>query len=94
MEETMASNMVTDADGNREEVKSSDALAKALTSTLTTVLKDFDTRAEHTLQSQDQLASAIDRLTGGQLLFNLRLAFDACSIFAEILLGNKEDRFD
>lgn len=51
--------------------KSSDALAIALSSMLTAVIKDFDSKAQDTLQSQDQLASAIDRLTGGRFI-NLR----------------------
>lgn len=50
---------------------SSDALAIALSSMLTAVIKDFDSKAQDTLQSQDQLASAIDRLTGGRFI-NLR----------------------
>lgn len=51
--------------------KSSDALAIALSSMLTAVIKDFDSKAQDTLQSQDQLVSAIDRLTGGRFI-NLR----------------------
>ncbi|KAH9779806.1 Biogenesis of lysosome-related organelles complex 1 subunit 7 [Citrus sinensis] len=57
--------------------KSSDALAIALSSMLTAVIKDFDSKAQDTLQSQDQLASAIDRLTGelDQLLEDAPLPF-------------------
>ncbi|GAY62602.1 hypothetical protein CUMW_219140 [Citrus unshiu] len=56
---------------------SSDALAIALSSMLTAVIKDFDSKAQDTLQSQDQLASAIDRLTGelDQLLEDAPLPF-------------------
>ncbi|GLT55303.1 hypothetical protein SLA2020_284400 [Shorea laevis] len=44
---------------------SSDAVAKGLSSTLATVIRDFDSRAQNTLRSQDQLSFAIDRLTRG-----------------------------
>ncbi|KAH9723892.1 Biogenesis of lysosome-related organelles complex 1 subunit 7 [Citrus sinensis] len=56
---------------------SSDALAIALSSMLTAVIKDFDSKAQDTLQSQDQLVSAIDRLTGelDQLLEDAPLPF-------------------
>ncbi|KAI4333354.1 hypothetical protein L6164_018180 [Bauhinia variegata] len=40
-----------------------DVLAKGLSSVLSTVIRDFDCRAQETLKSQDQLSSAIDRLT-------------------------------
>ncbi|KAJ0102966.1 hypothetical protein Patl1_05103 [Pistacia atlantica] len=50
---------------NTINTKSSEALPKALSCMLTSVIKDFDSKAQDTLQSQDQLASAIDRLTRG-----------------------------
>ena len=43
----------------------SESIAKGLSSTLTTVISDFDSRAQDTLKSQDHLSSAIDRLTRG-----------------------------
>lgn len=43
----------------------SDALAKGLSSMLTTVIRDFDSKAQDTLGSQDQLSSALERLTRG-----------------------------
>ncbi|XP_037495779.1 uncharacterized protein LOC105646226 isoform X1 [Jatropha curcas] len=43
--------------------KSSDALAKGLSTMLANVIRDFDSKAQETLKSQDQLNSAIDRLT-------------------------------
>ncbi|CAK7357584.1 unnamed protein product [Dovyalis caffra] len=43
---------------------SSDVLGKALSTMLASVIKDFDSKAQHTLNSQDQLNSAVDRLTG------------------------------
>ncbi|TXG48648.1 hypothetical protein EZV62_024523 [Acer yangbiense] len=56
---------------------SDDALGKALSSTLSSVIKDFDSRAQNTLQSQDQLDSAIHRLTQelDQLLEDAPLPF-------------------
>ena len=45
--------------------KSSEVLARGLSSMLSSVIKDFDFRARETLSSQDQLSSAIDRLTRG-----------------------------
>lgn len=48
---------------------SSDAVARGLSSTLATVIQDFDSRAQDTLRSQDQLSSALDRLTRGFWLF-------------------------
>ncbi|KAE9585069.1 putative snapin/Pallidin/Snn1 [Lupinus albus] len=57
--------------------KSSDVLAKGLSSLLSTVIKEFDVRAQQTLNSQDQLTSAIDRLTRelDQLLEDAPLPF-------------------
>ncbi|PIA39781.1 hypothetical protein AQUCO_02600326v1 [Aquilegia coerulea] len=42
---------------------SSNVLAKGVSLLLGTVMRDFDFKAENALQSQDQLCSAIDRLT-------------------------------
>ncbi|KAF9606819.1 hypothetical protein IFM89_029276 [Coptis chinensis] len=41
----------------------SDVLAKGVSSLLGSVMKDFDTKAENTLKSQDHLSFSIDRLT-------------------------------
>ncbi|KAJ0045308.1 hypothetical protein Pint_04982 [Pistacia integerrima] len=62
---------------NTINTKSSEALAKALSCMLTSVIKDFDSKAQDTLRSQDQLASAIDRLTRelDQLLEDAPLPF-------------------
>ena len=40
-------------------------LAKGLASIISTVITDFDSRAEETIRSQNQLSFSIDRLTGG-----------------------------
>ncbi|KAL5977081.1 hypothetical protein ACLOJK_021423 [Asimina triloba] len=45
-------------------LESSDALAKAISSTLGAVIWDFDRKAENAAKSQDQLSAALDRLTG------------------------------
>lgn len=45
--------------------ESSDALARAISSVLASVIRDFDHRAENAGRSQDELCSAIDRLTRG-----------------------------
>ncbi|KAJ7981993.1 SNARE-associated-like protein [Quillaja saponaria] len=49
----------SDHNGNSSEV-----LGEGLSSFLSTVILDFDSRAQETLRSQDQLSSTIDRLTG------------------------------
>ncbi|XP_030476223.1 uncharacterized protein LOC115693383 [Syzygium oleosum] len=49
-----------DAAGDRS---SGDAVARGISSVLVSVIKDFDSRAQDTLKSQDQLSSSIDRLT-------------------------------
>ncbi|KAF5728205.1 hypothetical protein HS088_TW21G00350 [Tripterygium wilfordii] len=51
------------SDGETTNPGSTDALAKGLSSMLATVIRDFDTKAQSTTESQDTLASAIDRLT-------------------------------
>lgn len=58
-------------------IKSSDALAKGISSTLSTVIKDFDSKAVDVVKSQDQLCFAIDRLTKelDQLLEDAPLPF-------------------
>ncbi|CAK8534781.1 unnamed protein product [Lathyrus sativus] len=57
--------------------KRSDVLAKGLSSILSSVIRDFDFRAQQTLMSQDHLSSSIDRLTGelDQLLEDAPLPF-------------------
>ncbi|XAR56876.1 hypothetical protein NMG60_11037505 [Bertholletia excelsa] len=56
---------------------SSSAVADALSSMLSTVIRDFDSRAEDTVSSQDQLSFALDRLTRelDQLLEDAPLPF-------------------
>ncbi|GFS41408.1 hypothetical protein Acr_00g0074100 [Actinidia rufa] len=44
---------------------SSSSVAEALSSMLSSVIRDFDSRAEDAGRSQDQLSFAIDRLTRG-----------------------------
>ncbi|CAL9112572.1 unnamed protein product [Musa acuminata subsp. burmannicoides] len=41
-----------------------DALARAIASTLGAVMREFDSRAEGTARSQDELSLSLDRLTG------------------------------
>ncbi|KAF3948909.1 hypothetical protein CMV_025145 [Castanea mollissima] len=48
---------------NRNSQPESDAVAKGISSTLGTVISDFESRAQATLTTQDQLSSSIDRLT-------------------------------
>lgn len=54
--------------------ESSDVLAKGLSSMLSTVIRDFDFRAQQTLLSQHHLSSSVDRLTGG-LSLSLSISF-------------------
>lgn len=49
----------------------SEALAKGVSSILATVIRDFDSKAQDTLGSQDQLSSALDRLTRGILQYGV-----------------------
>lgn len=69
--------------------ESSDALARAISSMLGSVIKDFDHRAENASKSQDELSSAIDRLTRGTLRFRMiRVLFLFCvSLFWVSLLN-------
>ncbi|KAK2971973.1 hypothetical protein RJ640_004993, partial [Escallonia rubra] len=56
---------------------SESSLAKGLSSIITSVMKDFDSKAEDTVRSQDQLSFSIDRLTRelDQLLEDAPLPF-------------------
>ena len=49
-----------------------DALARGLSSILSTVMSDFDSEAQDTILSQHHLSSALDRLTGGAFFFFLK----------------------
>ncbi|GKV04111.1 hypothetical protein SLE2022_340250 [Rubroshorea leprosula] len=64
-------------DSQSNHVGSTDALAKALSSVLVSLIRDFDSKAQNTLDSQDQLDSALDRLTRelDQLLEDAPLQF-------------------
>ncbi|KAL4333777.1 hypothetical protein GQ457_07G043140 [Hibiscus cannabinus] len=64
-------------DSESNDDPTTDALAKALSSMLTSLIKDFDSKAHHTLASQDLLNSSIDRLTRelDQLLEDAPLPF-------------------
>lgn len=53
--------------------KSSDVVAKGLSAMLSTIIRDFDCRAEETFKSQDQLSFALDRLTRGYFSLSLLL---------------------
>ncbi|KAL6198918.1 hypothetical protein ACLB2K_028706 [Fragaria x ananassa] len=44
-------------------LESSETLAKGLSSTLAAIIKDFDSKAQQTFTSQDQLSQTLDRLT-------------------------------
>ncbi|KAF7822499.1 putative snapin/Pallidin/Snn1 [Senna tora] len=43
--------------------KGPEVLAKGLSTMLSTIIRDFDCRAQETFKSQDQLCFALDRLT-------------------------------
>lgn len=61
VEETTA---VIGGDDSKTDNRSS-SLAKGLSYTISSIIRDFDSQAQLTSRSQDQLSSAIDRLTGG-----------------------------
>lgn len=44
---------------------SESSAARCLSTLISSIIQEFDSRAEETLRSQDQLSFAIDRLTGG-----------------------------
>lgn len=50
---------------NNENNRSSDAFAKGLSTMLASIIRDFDSKAQDTLKSQDYLNCAIDRLARG-----------------------------
>ncbi|WOL03387.1 hypothetical protein Cni_G12107 [Canna indica] len=52
------------ADGSDAHHAEFDALAKAISSTLGAVMREFDSRAEGAARSQDELYRSLDRLTG------------------------------
>ncbi|XP_017425118.1 uncharacterized protein LOC108334035 [Vigna angularis] len=64
-------------DGDDPLRQSSEVLARGLSSMLSSVITDFDCRANQTLRSQDHLSSVLDRLTGelDQLLEDAPLPF-------------------
>ncbi|KAI3703132.1 hypothetical protein L6452_28888 [Arctium lappa] len=58
-----ATTVTADCDDDNSSSTSS-SLAKGLSYTISTIIRDFDSQAQQTSRSQDQLSSAIDRLTG------------------------------
>lgn len=66
---------------NQNSQPESDAVAKGISSTLGTVISDFDSRAQATLTSQDQLSSSIDRLTRGYFLLGHVSFTQICYLF-------------
>jgi len=53
---------------------------------LSSVITDFDCRANQTLRSQDHLSSVLDRLTGGLSLFLHLFLTTLCQVFNCYLL--------
>jgi len=70
---------------NQNSQAESEAVAKGISSTLGTVISDFDSRAQATLTSQDQLSSSIDRLTRGYFLLGHVSFSQICDAFLPIL---------
>ncbi|KAE8682487.1 SNARE-associated protein-related isoform 2 [Hibiscus syriacus] len=72
-----STNPPPDPDSESNDDPSTNALAKALSSMLTSLIKDFDSKAHDTLASQDLLSSSVDRLTRelDQLLEDAPLPF-------------------
>lgn len=68
---------VESSGGSGNKVTSESDIAKGLSSILSTVITDFDSRAQQTILSQHQLSSSIDRLTAelDQLLEDAPLPF-------------------
>ena len=57
-------------DGNEGTSSEESSLGRCLSTLISTIIQDFDNRAEHTLRSQDQLSFALHRLTAGSLFFS------------------------
>ncbi|XP_027127378.1 uncharacterized protein LOC113772467 isoform X1 [Coffea eugenioides] len=64
-------------DGNEGTSSEESSLGRCLSTLISTIIQDFDNRAEHTLRSQDQLSFALHRLTAelDQLLDDAPLPF-------------------
>jgi len=73
-------------DGDDPLRQSSEVLARGLSSMLSSVITDFDCRANQTLRSQDHLSSVLDRLTGGLSLFLHLFLTTLCQVFNCYLL--------
>ncbi|KAL2483803.1 SNARE-associated protein-related [Forsythia ovata] len=57
--------VVVNGDDSKSNATSSDSsVAKGLSSLISSIITDFDSRAEATSRSQEQLAFSLDRLTG------------------------------
>lgn len=55
---------------------SSSALAKGLSTIISSLIREFDDSAAATSRSQDQLSSTLDRLTGGRTHHLLLIVFN------------------
>ncbi|CAI9755064.1 unnamed protein product [Fraxinus pennsylvanica] len=53
-----------DSNSNSNATSSNSSVAKGLSSLISSIITDFDSRAEATSRSQEQLAFSLDRLTG------------------------------
>lgn len=70
-------------DGNDDETNTSTSpMGIGLSTLISSVIREFDSRADATSRSQDQLSFALDRLTGGQMPQFLAISycfyFDYC----------------
>lgn len=54
-------------DGENKNLGNSNALANGLSSMLINIIRDFDSKADDTLKSQNHLSSSLDRLTTGKI---------------------------
>lgn len=61
----------TKYDNSVRDHESSSEVAKGLSTMLSSVIRDFDSRAEDTIRSQDQLCFALNRLNRGSHLYAL-----------------------
>ncbi|KAL2467022.1 Biogenesis of lysosome-related organelles complex 1 subunit 7 [Abeliophyllum distichum] len=59
--------VVNGDDSNSNATSSNSSVAKGLSSMISSIITDFDSKAEATSHSQEQLAFSLDRLTGGTL---------------------------
>ena len=66
---------ISNDDENNNSINTCESLGTAISSMLGSVIRDFDSRADAVIRSQDHLSLVIDRLTGGPYLNSFYLSY-------------------